>query len=317
MLLPGKGRVEGDKNVVSAVGHRDARETDLVQGAHDDLSAASDRVRPVRVGGKRDLSSAEQEVPLQDIPSRQKVAGSPRRGIDFENFTVRDDPGEDLVQKVRIVGSVQDLVGIGRVARDVSQMRHDVVGIGRGEAFKNGLQIAAVGRVARLSDKGFGEPDVRAVHGVHAVHHKVGGKSPDRLPVHRLRRGGFGKSELPADQHAHAPRIGFLQTARLGKVCLGVDHGHGFAVDKNAVRKIVVVEVIGHAVEGRAEACRAVKHLRKGRLSVGGKGAVGMNVCELHTRIIARFPGICNRQSTRRAVTKYFCLVADICSMTA
>ena len=59
MLLPGKRRVEGDKNVVSAGGHRDARETDLVQGAHDDLSAASDRVRPVRVGGKRDLSSAE------------------------------------------------------------------------------------------------------------------------------------------------------------------------------------------------------------------------------------------------------------------
>ena len=309
--------IERNEQMRSAIGNGHARKADLFECVSNERPSVQDAIGSVRVRSKGDLSSAEPEVPFQDVPPRQKVAGAPRRGVDFEDLSPCDDPGKDLVEQVGKVGTAQEIVRIGGIARNIADMRNNVVRIGRVQTFAHLFEIGAVRLFARLARKVFPVPRVFSVDRVYAVHHEIGMKARDRLCIERVGARVARVAEFSADEDAHPARIGFLPAARLGKVRFGVDHGHGFSLCEHAVRQIVVVEVFGNAVICRAEFRRAGEHVLQERSAVGGKSAVGMNVCELHTRIIARFSGFCNRQSTRRAVMKYFWRVADICSMTA
>lgn len=285
----GAGRsVKGRPDVPPAVGNGEAGEADLPQGAHRLLPSRQDAVGAVCIRGEGDLSASQREIALQDVPPGQEVARAARGGIDLEDLVPFDDPGQDVVEQGGKVGVAQRIVGIGRVARSVADVRHDVVGVGRVQALAHFAKIGAVRLLLRLSGKVLRIPGISAAHRMHAVHDKVRPVACDDVGVFCV-RGGIGSiAELSARKHAHSGRICSLQAARFGKVRLRVDHGDGLPLGEHAVRKVVVIEVLGNAVVLYAQFPRAGEHPGQGGLAVGGKGAVGMNVGQ-HTRMIARF----------------------------
>ena len=103
----------------------------------------------------------------------------------------------------------------------------------------------------------------------------------------------------PADEQAQPlGRVLVLQGAGGGKIAFLVGEGRDLAVDPEPAGGVVKVEVFGNAVIRDAQRTGAGEHLRKRRLSVGGEGAVRMDIGQ-HDCSISRPPVFVNL--TKRA----------------
>ena len=273
------------------------READGAECGNDGFPSRADAVCAVRVRGERDEPPAEGKVPLKHVRGGDKISRAARGRVDFQNLIARDDPAQNVVEEVRIVRIAHGAVGVGGIPRNVAEVRHNVVTVGRVQTLAYAQKIGAVGGLLRLADEVFRKPRVMPVHRMHAVHDEVGLVPRDHVRVHGVGACVRRVSELAADEKAGTMSAFGLQFARAGKVSRRVGHGYGFSLDEDAVGEIVVVEVFGNAVVGDAELFRAGEHIRERGDPVRGKRAVRVYVGKFHACIIARPRAECKHRN--------------------
>ena len=209
-------------------------------------------------------------------------------------------PGDDAAQNPVDLPAegrpIRPLVRIGRIAGAIGHMPHDVVGIGRVQAPPHereifpvrlffGAQTAVLPQIGSLLLVRKIVPAVR----MHAVDDEIGAVffrqrriQPPRLRIVRI-------AELPADENLHPARVFRLQRARRGEIGVRIGVRRRFAAVKgNAVHEIVVVEMLGNAVNAQPLAVRRRQHVGKRAFPVRRKGRMGMYIGKnlLHAPII-------------------------------
>ena len=186
-------------------------------------------------------------------------------------------------------------------------MRHNIVAVGRVEAFQHAVQVGVVGVFLALSDAVVGEVAVHAQTGMHAVHYKVGRIFLLRFDI--TLQGGvcvvvaeFGSDE----QVQFAPEL-FLQLPRPRKIRPFVDGRHFLSVDGQVQTVVIVVEMFGNAVPGKSLLHGGGDHFFDAVPPVCGEFCVRVYIRAYHIRssvsiIINLFARFVKRMKKRREI---------------
>ena len=194
------------------------RESDGAECGNDGFPPRADAVCAVRVRGIGDEPPAEGKVPLKHVRGGDEISRAARGRVDFQNFIARNDPAQNVVEEVRIVRIAHGAVGVGGIPRNVAEVRHNVVTVGRVQTLAHAQKIGAVGGLLRLADEVFRKPRVMPVH-------RDGSAIRRKASADDVYRGGFAgavyaqKSKQLAFFHPETQIIhGFYLAERLAQV---------------------------------------------------------------------------------------------------
>ena len=199
-------------------------------------------------------------------------------GVDFERLAAFDYAVQYGVEFVREVRVLQHLFLVGRIARDVADVRHDVVFVRRVQTRKDEVEIVAVHPPPRFEEESVGKIDVPAVHEMHGVDDDVEAHSVKQFDVLflHLRFGRKPRLYAETEFESAAPlheSFRILLPLRLVRVEVDVLPRYGRAV---VTEFQVVIEVVGGGEVVKPLLFRFRDDVTDGILAV--RGMPGMHV---------------------------------------